>query len=302
MLGVVYIEHRHAVDGGTLCVPGGGVDHVVGPDDDGGVTGVKLGVDLLHLVELLIRDVRLAEEDIHMAGHPSSDGVDGVEDLGPVGFQLIGELFDQVLCLGQGHAVSGDDDDLLGLPQDLGGGEFFRNNWFRLLLLWSGNSGLGFGGGRSLAQEDVPQRAVHRPAHNLGQQQAGCSHHAADSDQERVADGHTGDGTSYAAQGVEQGDGDGHVSTADADGKCDAKEAADGEGHHNQQERGEALYCRSSDTDSGSNQRDGRDRLVGGPYNGFLREDLVKLARGDHAPGEGNGADHHSQRRSDSGE
>ena len=40
-----------------------------------------------------------------MAGHPSSDGVDGVEDFSAVGFQLIGELLDQVLCLGQGLSL-----------------------------------------------------------------------------------------------------------------------------------------------------------------------------------------------------
>ena len=50
-----------------------------------------------------------------MPGHASRHGVDGKLNFCPLGFQGICQLFDQVLGLGDGHAVTGNDDDLFRL-------------------------------------------------------------------------------------------------------------------------------------------------------------------------------------------
>ena len=36
----------------------------------------ELGVDLLHLLELVVGDVGLGEQHVHVAGHPPRDGMD----------------------------------------------------------------------------------------------------------------------------------------------------------------------------------------------------------------------------------
>ncbi len=50
-----------------------------------------------------------------MPRHPSSHGVDGIFYFCPLGFQGICQFFYQVLGLGDGHAITGDDDDLFRL-------------------------------------------------------------------------------------------------------------------------------------------------------------------------------------------
>ena len=69
---------------------------------------------------MLVIHVGFGQEHVHVAGHAARHGMDGVIDLGASGFQGVGQLLDLVLGLGQGHAVAGHDDHVLGSGQQLG--------------------------------------------------------------------------------------------------------------------------------------------------------------------------------------
>ena len=73
VLRLVDVEDRHAVDRAARvgCAPPG--CDVVRADHERDVGLLELGVDLVHLVELVVRDVRLGEQHVHVAGHPAGD-------------------------------------------------------------------------------------------------------------------------------------------------------------------------------------------------------------------------------------
>ena len=93
---------------------------------------------------------------------------------------------------------------------------------------WCGSLGGSrcLGGSFCLAvrDEDVDERAVHRTAHDLREEESRSTDDTTDSDEEDVANGHTGDSTSHTAQRVEQADGDRHVSTSHTYGEVKPEE------------------------------------------------------------------------------
>ena len=80
LLGLVDVEDRHAVDRRRGRGAGGGVDHVVGADDQHHVGVLELAVDLVHLDQLLVGHLRLGEQHVHVAGHAPRNGVNRVLD------------------------------------------------------------------------------------------------------------------------------------------------------------------------------------------------------------------------------
>ena len=78
-----------------------------------------------------------------------------------------------------------------------------------------------------MRDEDIDERAVHRTAHDLREEEARSTNDTADSDEEDVANGHTSDSASHTAQGVEQADGDRHVGTAHTYGEVKPEERAE---------------------------------------------------------------------------
>jgi len=74
------------------CVVGSRVDHVVGPDHERHIGELELGIDLIHLFQLLVGNVGLGEQDVHVPGHPAGDRVDRVLDLDATFLQLVGQL------------------------------------------------------------------------------------------------------------------------------------------------------------------------------------------------------------------
>ena len=239
---------------------------------------------------MLVIHIGFGQKHIHVTGHAARHGMNGVIDLGASGFQGVGQLFDLVLGLGQGHAVAGHDDHVLGRGQQLGD--------FSVLLRGglSGLRGLGglgrgrFGGGcrpdagfaghGGLAQQDGHQRAVHGLAHDAGEHQTGGTHNAAHGDEQRVGHSETGDGAGNAAHGVEQGNGDGHVRAAHPDGEDDAEQRAGGE-HHKDEEPGKerrrnVVNAQGNEHDA---QQDVDDPTVVGEHDGPLRQQLVQFAR-----------------------
>ena len=75
--------------------------------DEGDVGLGELAVDVVELEDLVVGDVGLCEQDVHMPGHASGDGVDGVAHLHSLGLERVGHLAKRMLRLRHCHAVTG---------------------------------------------------------------------------------------------------------------------------------------------------------------------------------------------------
>src|SRR5688500_18450030 len=108
---LVYIDARHAVTGTGRIVARSGIYHVVGADDEHDVGQRKLPVDLFHLEQLVVRDVRFREKDVHVSRHSSGYRMNRVLHVDAALLEIRCELAHSVLRFGNGEAVTGDDDD-----------------------------------------------------------------------------------------------------------------------------------------------------------------------------------------------
>ena len=79
--GLVHVEDRHAVDRGVLDIARGRVGHVVRADHERHVGLRELGVDLVHLLEMVVGHVGLGQQHVHVPGHAAGHRVDGVVHL-----------------------------------------------------------------------------------------------------------------------------------------------------------------------------------------------------------------------------
>ena len=80
----------------------------------------ELVVDLVQLLDDLVRHAGLGEKHVHVSGKAARDGVDRVADVDAARGQRIADLAHRVLRLRDRHAVAGDDDDGLRRRQELG--------------------------------------------------------------------------------------------------------------------------------------------------------------------------------------
>ena len=248
-----------------------------------------------------------------MAGHAARHRVDGIAHAAAPGFHHVRQFLDLVLRLGEGHAVTGHDDQVLHLRQGGDGGSFCRGSLldfgrfsrhgssFRCFdsrdFFFYGflhRSGPGGGLCHGLAQQDAGEPAVHGAAHDLGQQYAGRAHDAADGHQQDVVDGHAGDGAGHTAQGVQQGDGDGHVGAAYADGE----EVAEGQGGQCDDEvrrNADSFKAAHDDADDSRDQQRGADGGMPGKDPGTAVHLAGQLQGGHQAAHEGNAAHGYSK-------
>ena len=72
------VEDRHAVDGALGVLLGGGVHDVVGADDEHRVGAREVVVDVVEIEELVVGDVGLGEEHVHVPRHAPGDRVNRV--------------------------------------------------------------------------------------------------------------------------------------------------------------------------------------------------------------------------------
>merc|ERR1719384_1322564 len=101
-----YPEDGHAGNDGVGVILGGGVDCVVGADDQREVDVIPVLVDLIHLVDNIIGHPSLCKEHIQLAGHSACNRVDSEFDVLALLPQKRDHLSNRVLALGNSQAVS----------------------------------------------------------------------------------------------------------------------------------------------------------------------------------------------------
>ena len=90
---------------------GSGVHGVVRADDEHNIDVFEIIVDFVHLVNRLVRHLRLGQKHVHVAGHAARDRMDAELHVDALGAQLARELGNRELRLGDRHAVTRRDDD-----------------------------------------------------------------------------------------------------------------------------------------------------------------------------------------------
>lgn len=65
-----------------------------------------------HLEHPVVRNASFSKKNIELAGHAAGDGMDAEANVDALGAQLLGDLCDGILPVGDGEAVAGNDDDL----------------------------------------------------------------------------------------------------------------------------------------------------------------------------------------------
>ncbi len=292
--GLVRFENGHAINGRALGGVGRRIEHVVGPHDNDQIGIGKHGIDHIHFQHVFVIHICFGQQHVHVSGHASGHGMNGVINPGPSGLQRVGQLLDLVLGLGQSHAVTGHDDHPLGGGQQPGHVRILLRRGLRGLygLRRLGRGRLGRRaartGHRGLTQQDGRQRAVHGLAHDAREHQTGGPHNAAHRDEQGVRHGEARDGAGNAAHGVKQRNGDGHVRAAHTDGKDDAEQRAGGE-HDEDEQRGQEIGRNIVNAQGHQHdaQQDIDDSAVVGEHDGPLRQQLVQLARGHKGTGDG---------------
>ena len=193
-----------------------------------------------------------------------------------------------MLRLRDRHAVTGDDDHLIGGGQNrrcfLGGGAVHRPG-FRA----GGGCGLHLAEG---AEQDVGERPVHRLGHDDREDESGRAVERAGDDQELVVEHESHGGGGKSGVGVQQRDHRWHVRAADGD---DHEHAEDQRNAHHQ--RKELLRLGMQDEINGAADGDGEqqevDEVLSFIGDRALGQDLLELARRHQAAGEGQGAENH---------
>ena len=203
------------------------------------------------------------------------------------------EFADFVLGLGDGHAVSGNDDDFVG------GGENCR----RLLRAWRCAPVAASCAPAAVAcylaegaEEHVGERAVHGLRHDDGEDEAGGAVERAGDDQQLAVEHESHGRGGKSGVGVQQRDDGGHVGAADGNDHHHAEDQRDDDHRRETGTCGSGCSTSSTAMHDGDGQQAEVDEVLSFIGDGALRQDFLQLAGGHQAAGEGERAEDDLQR------
>ncbi len=214
-LGLVDVEDRHPVDRRGGVRVRGRVRHVVGADHERHVGAAELRVDVVHLLELVVRHVGLGEQDVHVAGHAAGDRVDRVLDLDAALLELVGELLARCAAPARRPCRSPGTITTQTRVRHLDRGVRGARGAHRAGVLAGARGALDRSAAAEAAGDDRRDRAVHRLGHQAREDRAGRADDHARDDQRGVVQRKPGRGRGEAGERVQQRDHDRHVGAAD---------------------------------------------------------------------------------------
>ena len=115
LAGLPHFENRHAGNRAVRVVLRRRVHDVVRAKDDHHVGFGEVRIDLVHFEDDVVGDLGLGKKHVHMARKPPGHRMDGEADGFALRPQTPRDLGYRALRLRHRHAVSGNDDDVLGV-------------------------------------------------------------------------------------------------------------------------------------------------------------------------------------------
>ena len=290
------IQNRHAVDGRRLVRLRRRVGDVVRADDEGDVGGFEFTVDFVQFKDFVIGHVGFRQQDVHVTRHPARDRVDGIGYFDAFGFQQVGHFAQGMLCLGDGHAVTGDDDDLVRIGHDEG--RVFRPAGFHRTVVVAA-AGRRHRFPAKAAEDDVDDGPVHALAHDVAEDRPRRADQRPGDDQRRVAQREADACRRPAGIAVQHGHDDRHIRAADGHDQ----QHADGEAEQDDGPE-DPRFLRNAEADDEGYQRQtqqGVQRMLPREGQRLGPDQALQLAEGDDRPGEGHGTDGRAQAHFDQG-
>ena len=154
-------------------------------------TSVRLNSPLIvvHFEQLVVGDIGLGQKHVHVPRHSPGDGMNGEFHLAAAGLDLLGQLADLVLGMGDRHAVAGDHDHAAGIGK-LNGRIFNRDAADRFAFQRFGRAARRRAAAER-AEQHVRERAVHCPAHEDREDETARAVERAGDDEHVVSAGRT---------------------------------------------------------------------------------------------------------------
>merc|ERR1719153_1530714 len=206
--GLPYPENWHAGNDGVGVVLGGGVDCVVGADDQREVDVIPVLVDLVHLVDNIIGHASLCKEHIKLAGHSACNRVDSEFDVLALLPQKRDHLSNRVLTLSNSQPISRHDHNVPSI-----------SNGFHGLV------NLPDTGGSEAPKDDIGKGSVHSDAHDIAENSSAGADQTSDHSHQVVVQHESLSTEGPSGIGVKDSDYDRHVSTANGHGKRNSHNA-----------------------------------------------------------------------------
>src|ERR1043166_1269894 len=190
---------------------------LIGADHHSHVGGRHFRINLLHFVERRIGHVGFSQKHVHVSGHASGHGMNGVFQGDAAFFQDIAKLAAGVLRLGGGHAVSGNKDHLAGI------GELDSNVIEPNFAHGTGDRGFRGDGSAKAAKQHIGDGAVHGAAHENREDESGKTVESAGDDENVVAQHKASRGRGESGIRIQQRHHHGHIGGADRNDQHDAE-------------------------------------------------------------------------------
>ena len=177
---MVNVNHWHAINGRRFIFPGSRVHHVIGADDDSDVDIFHAWVNLVHFQQLVIGDVGLCQQHVHMPRHTTCDGMNTEANFSPIFFQQLGQLFHHMLSLSDRHTVTWNNGHGAGGFQNIE--SVFSNDGLNFAFHFTG---FHFSTAET-GKQYIGQGTIHGFAHDLRQDDTGSTDQSACHDQNVV--------------------------------------------------------------------------------------------------------------------
>ncbi len=179
----------------------------------------EFGVDVVHLHQLVVGDVGLRQQHVHVAGHAAGHRMDGEFHVHAAAHEGVEQLADLMLRLGHRQPVARHDDHTGGAFQN--GGGLFRAGAAHVALFGFGRCGLQLTEG---AEQHIGEGAVHGLAHDDGKDQARGAIQSAGDHQQLIIQCETHGAGRKPGVGVQERNDRGHIGAADGDDQQHAEQ------------------------------------------------------------------------------
>ena len=138
------------------------IGDVIGADHQRDISLREFAIDVIHLDQPVVGNVGFGQQHIHVSWHAARDGMDGKSHIHTSLAECVIEFTYLVLSLRDRHAITRNNDDLVGGGQDCG--RFFRRRAAdRLCFCPSCRGSLNLA---ECAEENIAERAVHGLGHD----------------------------------------------------------------------------------------------------------------------------------------
>ena len=112
---LVGIENWHAIDWTVRIGSCHRIDYIIGANHQSDIRLGELGIDFIEIINLVVFDTGFSQQHIHVPRHATGDRVNRIFNMHTARLQQVFHFLELVLCLGDSHAITGNDNDIISI-------------------------------------------------------------------------------------------------------------------------------------------------------------------------------------------